>query len=114
MIIENTGLQGLRSELSHMDSVMQRLGFVREQWEYYRATYDLEIDDPDGGPAYFLRINTRVLDGKLESPNAILTAEHVYIGKAVFPHGVDYESQIPNNVLQIANKKLEQLQRELS
>ena len=114
MIIENTGLEGLNSELSYMDAVMDKLGFVRWQWEYYRATYDHQIADPDGGTAYFLRVNTRVLEGKLESPNAILTTEAVYLGKAVFPHGVDYNADIPNSVLQIANKKLEQLQKELS
>lgn len=114
MIIENTGLEGLHIELSHMDTVMYKLGFVREQWEYYRATYDLEIDDPKGGLAYYLRVNTRVVEGKLESPNAVLTPEHVYLGQAVFPHGIDYETDIPNSVLEIANKKLQQLQKALS
>ncbi len=113
MIIENTGLEGLQSELGYLDSVMKKLGFVREQWEYYRATYDLEINDPKDGETYYLRVNTRVLEGKLESPHAILTTEHVYIGKDVFPHGVDYDAEIPNAVLQIANNKLEQLQKAL-
>lgn len=114
MIIENTGLENLKSELSHLDIVMDKLGFVRWQWEYYRATYDQEFIDPADGKKYVLKVNTRVLDGKLESPNAILTTEHVYLGKITHPSGVDYSVEIPDSVLQQANKKLQQLHKELS
>lgn len=113
MILENTGLQGLKSDLAHLDEVMDNLGFVRWQWEYYRATYDLKLEDKQTGD-YFLRINTRVESGKLESAYAILYIENVYIGKATFPHGLDYASPIPDAVLAQAREKLSQLKQALS
>ena len=34
LIIEATGLKGLKSDLAHLDEVTTKLGFVRWQWEY--------------------------------------------------------------------------------
>ncbi|MFE5319701.1 YugN family protein [Paenibacillus sp. NPDC056579] len=112
MIIENSGLKGLKSDLAHLDEATAKLGFVRWQWEYYRATYDLKIEG--NGKEYFLRMNTRVESGKLESPYAILYIEDLYIGVATFPHGLDYQSSIPDSIMKIAQQKLAQLKTELS
>src|SRR5690606_37850027 len=37
MILENTGLDGMKSELAVLDDIADKLGFVRWQWEYSRA-----------------------------------------------------------------------------
>ncbi|GIQ68703.1 hypothetical protein DUZ99_04025 [Xylanibacillus composti] len=112
MIIENNDLKGLKSELSHLDAVTESLGFVRWQWEYYRATYDwkLEMD----GQEYYLRVNTRAIEGKLESPSAVLELQDAYIGRATFPHGLEYESAVPDSVRKQAEEKLKQLKDKLS
>jgi hypothetical protein len=112
VIIENTGLRSLKSDLRHLDDVTTKLGFVRWQWEYYRATYDLKIEEK--GSEYFLRVNTRTVEGKLESPHAILTVEDAYLGRATFPHGLDYESPVPAGVVKIAEQKLSELKKQLS
>ncbi|MFS0727744.1 YugN family protein [Paenibacillus sp. 1P07SE] len=114
MIIENTGLNGMTSELSHLDDSAERLGFVRWQWEYYRATYDLKLEDRAGKAEYFLRINTRAVEGKLESPYAVLAVESIYIGRATFPHGVEYESPVPQPILNTATQRLQDLKKLLS
>ncbi|PZE22542.1 YugN family protein [Paenibacillus xerothermodurans] len=114
MIIENSGVKGLKSDLAHLDEVTTSLGFVRWQWEYTRATYDLKIEDEAAGGDYFLRVNTRAESGKLESPYAILYIEDVYIGKATFPHGLDYQSPIPDAIMNVAKKKLAELKTQLS
>lgn len=114
MIIENAGIKGLKSDLAHLDSVASKLGFVRWQWEYYRATYDLKIENKPTNDDYFLRFNTRAVEGKLESPYAILSLEDAYIGRATFPHGLDYESPVPDQVLKIANQKLAEMKKQLS
>lgn len=114
MIIENSGIKGLKSDLAHLDSVTTKLGFVRWQWEYYRATYDLKIEDKANKADYFLRFNARAVEGKLESPYAILALEDAYIGRATFPHGLDYESPIPDQILKVANQKLAELKKQLS
>ncbi|MFD2612897.1 YugN family protein [Paenibacillus gansuensis] len=112
MIIENSGLNGLTSDLAHLDESAASLGFVRWQWEYYRATYDLKIVDNTN--EYFCRINTRAIEGKLESADAILKIEAVYLGRATFPHGMEYESPVPPKVLAAAEGKLAELKAALA
>jgi len=107
MIMDNSAIKGAKSELRYLDDVMDRSGFIRWQWEYKRATYDCKIRE--GSDTYYLRINTRAVEGKLEDPHAVLAIEDAYIGKAVFPHGVDYNAPIPDRVLQTAQGKLDQL-----
>lgn len=114
MIIENTGLNGIKAELSHLDAATGSLGFVRWQWEYYRATYDCKFEDTANNAEYYLRINTRAVEGKLENPYAVLVIEDVYIGRATFPHGLDYNAPIPDAVLNAAKQKLADLKQKLS
>ncbi|MCM3746169.1 YugN-like family protein [Paenibacillus pasadenensis] len=114
MIIENTGLDGMKSDLAHLDESAESLGFVRWQWEYYRATYDLKFVDRNTDQEYFLRFNTRAVEGKLENPAAVLAIEHVYLGRATFPHGLDYESPVPQPILSAAQQKLVELKQKLA
>ncbi|WP_168121968.1 YugN family protein [Paenibacillus sp. HB172176] len=113
MIIENSGLNGMQAELSYLDEVAGNVGFVRWQWEYYRATYDLKLVEQSTGTEFFLRMNTRAIEGKLESPHALLSVEAVYMGRATFPHGLDYETPIPQHILDTALQRLDQLKKHL-
>lgn len=113
MIIENNGLKGIQSELGHLDDIADKLGFVRWQWEYRRATYDCKFEDKATNSEYFLRVNTRAVEGKLEDPYAVLQIEDTYIGLATFPHGLDYAAPIPDAVLKAAEQKLAQLEEQL-
>src|SRR5690554_7099281 len=111
MIIENTGIKGLQSELGHLDEAATAVGFFRWQWEYYRATYDMKlIDNTD---EYFLRFNARVTEGKMESKQAVLCMEDAYIGRATFHHGLDYNSEVPKSIMDLAGKKLALLKDQL-
>jgi len=114
MIIENTGLNGMTSDLAHLDESADKLGFVRWQWEYFRATYDLKLEDRTNREDYFLRFNVRAIEGKLESPQTVLKVEAVYIGRATFPHGLDYESAIPQPILNAATQRLQELKKLLA
>lgn len=114
MILANAGIKGLKSDLAHLDKVTAQLGFVRWQWEYYRATYDFKMEDQANQAEYFLRINCRVTAGKLESPEAELVLEEAYIGKASFPHGLDYQSPIPDAIMRTAEQKLAELKQRLA
>ncbi|OXS62344.1 hypothetical protein B1A99_00280 [Cohnella sp. CIP 111063] len=114
MLLENTGLNGMRSDLGHLDESGDKLGFVRWQWEYRRATYDLKLHDRTSGQDYYLRIATRAVEGKLENPDAVLEVEAVYLGRSTFPHGLDYESPIPEPILNAANQRAQDLKKLLS
>jgi len=112
MILENTGLNGIKAEFRYLEDAMQKEGFVRWQWEYRRATYDYRI--PAGEDTYYLRINARAVEGRLENPFAVLALEDAYIGRTTFPHGLDYSSPIPGPVLDAANRKISDLKKRLA
>jgi hypothetical protein len=114
MILEHHGFEQTSVELAQLDEAAEVAGFLRWQWEYYRATYDHQIADPEKKADYFLRINTRVTKGKLEDPEAELAVTDVYIGRATFPHGVDYTSPIPQAILDEARLKLKALKKALA
>ncbi|MRN52508.1 YugN family protein [Paenibacillus monticola] len=111
MIFENTGLVGLTSDLFYLDESAAKAGFIRWQWEYYRATYDCKIEDLQNGGDYFLRFNTRAVEGKLEKSDAVLAIEAVYLGKATYPHGLEYESPVPQPIMDIAAQRILQLKQ---
>ena len=114
MILKHTGLEHVTCPLVHLDESAEQTGFVRWQWEYYRATYDYKIQHKTIDGDYYVRINTRAIEGKLEQPDAILQLEVVYLGKATFPHGIDYDDPIPPSVLETACIKVEQLKKLLT
>ncbi len=74
----------------------------------------LEASRPHERKDYYLRIATRAIEGKLENPEAILEVEGVYIGRSTFPHGLDYESAIPEPILNAAKQRAQDLKKLLS
>ncbi|MFD2116931.1 YugN family protein [Paenibacillus yanchengensis] len=111
MIIDNSGLNGVQSELHYLDANAEKIGFVRWQWDYYRATYDLKLTDRSSGSDYYLRVNTKAIEGKLENPHAMLEIEHVYMGLSTYPRGLDYDATIPKHIVDTANQRLQMLKR---
>ena len=57
-------------------------------------------------PIFILAI---ILLKQLERPDTVLAIEAVYMGRATFPHGLEYESEIPAQVIKTANSKLTEL-----
>lgn len=113
MIIEQAPVIGIRTDLAYLDDASAKLGFVRWQWEYTRATYDYKIEGSPDGEVYYLRVNTRAVEGKLESPFAILQITDVYMGRTTFPHGLDYDILVPDKVMDTARHKLSELYQAL-
>lgn len=112
MVIKETGIGNKEVMLADLDHYMSDLGFVRGAWDYHHATYDYELKDK--GNVYYLRIEANVTEGKLEDSHAVLKLEEPYMGKHLFPHGLDYDSPIPDSVVQIAKRKLQVLNEKLS
>lgn len=114
MIIESPTLKGMKCDLAHLDQTAESLGFVRWQWDYNWATYEFKYEDKANLAEYYLRLNTRAESGKLESPYAILRIEDAYIGKATFPHGLDYNAPVPEAILKASEHKIREFQKKLS
>ena len=113
MIIESERIVGIQTDLAYLDGQTSKLGFVRWQWEYTRATYDYKIETDDSDDVYYLRLQTRAIRGKLEEEDTVLRIEAVYMGKVTFPHGLDYAAPIPEKTLDQANRKLSELYQAL-
>ncbi|MBO8171288.1 MAG: hypothetical protein H0Z33_05260 [Bacillaceae bacterium] len=111
MILKDTGIEGLELTFAELDFLLKENGFVRWSWDYDHATYDYKYEEQDG--VYYLRITGDVLEGEVEKGESVLRLYEPYIGKAVFPHGIDYDIEVPNQVLNNAKQKLSEVKSAL-
>ncbi|GAB7386762.1 hypothetical protein BSNK01_05980 [Bacillaceae bacterium] len=111
MLLEENKIAGTELTLAEADEILQELGFVRWAWDYDHATYDYKYEHLQD--TYYLRIHGRVIKGQLEEPHAVLRLETPFMGKAVFPHGIDYDVTIPNSILDLAKRKLQAVEEKL-
>ena len=112
MVIKDTGIGSKEVFFADLEHYMHDLGFDRGAWDYRHATYDYKIEDK--GNVYYLRVEANVTEGKLEDSHAVLKLEDPYMGKHLFPHGLDYDSPIPDAVLKTAKNKLQMLSEKIS
>lgn len=112
MVIKETGLANKEVLFADLEHFMHALDFYRGAWDYNHATYDLKLEDK--GTVYYLRVQANVIEKKLEDPHALVQLEDPYIGKHLFPHGLDYDAPIPDSVQQAAKRKLQVLNDKLS
>lgn len=68
MLLDESGLKGIRKDFGTLDKVIRGLGFDRWSWDYDKAVYDLKLEDPEKGTVYYLRIPAEVIQGRLENP----------------------------------------------
>lgn len=115
MKIEGTGIEGKEYLLEDLDLNMTALGFVRWAWDYNRATYDYKYEDQKSGETIYLRVPCIAVKGEIEDgPNdSVLQIQTPYIGRHTYPHGLDFEYDFPNYVLENVKRKLEQLNERL-
>ncbi len=110
MIFNETGIGGKEFTLGELDHMLHELGFVRWAWDYDHATYDFKYEINGGKDVYYLRITGEAADGQIEDGDTVLRLFEPYMGKAVFPHGIDYEAEIPQKIVSDANQKISQIQ----
>src|SRR5690606_40036292 len=89
MVLEDSGLNGIRKDFGTVDKVVRGLGFDRWAWDYNKAVYDLKLEDQ--GTVYYLRVPAEAIQGRLESPKATVELGDPVFGRHLHPHGIDYE-----------------------
>jgi len=112
MVIKDTGVGTKEVFFADLEHYMSELGFDRGAWDYKHATYDYKIQDK--GNVFYLRIEANVAEGKLEDSHSVLKLDEPYMGKHLFPHGLDYDYPMPDSVVQTAKRKLQMLNEKLS
>lgn len=116
MKIEGTGLEGKEMMLEDLDYNMEELGFLRWSWDYKRATYDYKYVDHKSGETIYLRVPCVAVEGEIEdgANHSVLQLEEPYIGRHTYPHGLDYEYNFPNHIMDNVKRKLKALNDRLA
>ncbi len=66
-----SGLEGVKAELSWLDDLMESKGLVRAgQWDYERVTYDRKFSTIEG--TFYLRIQGIAAEGDVGSGRAVI------------------------------------------
>ncbi len=112
MVLEDSGLNGIRKDFGTVDKVVRGLGFDRWAWDYNKAVYDLKLEDQ--GTVYYLRVPAEAIQGRLESPKATVELGDPVFGRHLHPHGIDYEVTIPESLEKTVKEKVEALNEALS
>ncbi|MBO2533546.1 YugN-like family protein [Planifilum fulgidum] len=112
MVLEDSGLNGIRKDFGTVDKVVRGLGFDRWAWDYNKAVYDLKLEDQ--GTVYYLRVPAEAIQGRLESPKATVELGDPVFGRHLHPHGIDYEVTIPESLEKTVKEKVEALKEALS
>ena len=112
MVLEDSGLNGIRKDFGTVDKVVRGLGFDRWAWDYNKAVYDLKLEDQ--GTVYYLRVPAEAIQGRLESPKATVELGDPVFGRHLHPHGIDYEVTIPESLEKAVKEKVEALKEALS
>ncbi|GGE19474.1 hypothetical protein GCM10011571_21760 [Marinithermofilum abyssi] len=93
MVLEDAGIKGIQKEFGSLEKEMKRLGFVRWAWDYDKASFDMKFEGKESD--YYLRIQAHVIQGKLENPKAVVEMDHPVFLRHIFPHGLDPDTEIP-------------------
>ncbi|CUB27973.1 YugN family protein [Bacillus subtilis] len=84
-----SGLEGVKAELSWIDDLMESKGLIRAgQWDYERVTYDKKFSTIEG--TFYLRIQGIAAEGDVGSGRAVIQLMSPLLGKHYYPHGVEY------------------------
>ncbi|RXT13625.1 YugN family protein [Ammoniphilus sp. CFH 90114] len=109
----NVGFNGLETSLGELDHILLDAGFVRWAWDYEHATYDYKLEDRATKATFYLRVQAHVVKGDSLDHDTILKLEEPYIGKHLFPHGIDYQAVVPSSISEAAKKKLNSVKDKL-
>jgi len=113
VVFKDSGIAGKQKTFSELEKIMAKLGFVRWTWDYDFATYDMRFDDLNNNKTYYLRVRANCVQGRLESPHAVLKLEDPIMGRHIVHHGMDYEAEIPQRFVKTAEQVIQSLKEQL-
>ncbi|MBU7591987.1 YugN family protein [Metabacillus halosaccharovorans] len=114
MRMEDTGIEGIKIDLSRLDELMDEIGLVRAgQWDYERVTYDRKIETK--GDVFYLRVQAYAVEGDIGGRHAVVKLMTPLLGKHYYPHGVEYGEgeDFPAAVVNTSKNLLSQVAEEL-
>ena len=104
MKFDETGLHGKQITFEVLDEIMNDNGFDRA-WDYERATFDYKMVDQVDNSTYYLRIPCFVIEGEIPKDSARVELMKPYLGKHYYPHGVEYDEEFPQKIIDKCTQK---------
>lgn len=114
MKLEKFELDGLKVDLTHLDDVLEDVGFVRAaQWDYERVTYDRKFEHK--GDVFYLRLQGYAVEGDVGAHRAVIQLMTPLLGKHYYPHGVEYGEgeNFPSTIVEACEKLLKRAEEAL-
>lgn len=111
VIFSDSKVKGIEKSWENLEQVMHSVGFVTHNWDYEKATYDLMMKE--NGQTYYLRILADLVKGKIQHPDSVLKLNVPVIGRHLFPHGIDYQSEVPAKIAEQAKEVIAALETKL-
>lgn len=112
MIYKTTSIQGTEKRFHELENIMKLLGFDRWTWDYEKVVYDKKY--VIGEHTYYLRVQGNVINDKpLENPKALLQMKDPVFAEHFFPHGLDNEVEVPNELSDEINAVLAKVEKAL-
>lgn len=113
MIFQETKTKGIQKEFGQLEKLMKQLEFIRWTWDYEKVTY--EIKYTVNGVDYYLRLPGTVINNHmLEHPKALIELEHPTFVRHFFPHGLDSDAEVPDELKAQVEAKLAEVEKTLA
>lgn len=107
MKFENTTLEGLTIHYDALEEIMSQAGFY-PVYDYERVTFDYKIDN-ELEQTYYFRLQAVAIEGEIPAPNCIVKLMKPILGQHYYPHGVEYDEDFPEKIIDICKKKIDQI-----
>lgn len=113
MIFTDTKIQGIKKEFRSLEKIMKKHDFIRWTWDIHKVVYDKKYTSD--GVDYYLRIPGKVVNEKqLEHPKALVQLEAPIFARHFFPHGLDNDTEVPEELKEEIQRELTEVQNALS
>ncbi len=113
MIFEDSGVEGIHHLFEKIDPMMKKIGFY-PAWDYHKVSYDYKLVDNGHAPDYYLRIPCKVVAGTVEHPGCEIVLETPVTFKHYYPHGMNFDADVPQDLLKKAEQLLSEVKEKLS
>lgn len=112
MKFEDTSIEEVTITFRELEEIMETVGLVRGgHWDWERVTYDYKFENQSNGDVFYLRVPGIAVQGEIEQANAKIQLKTPYLGKHYYPHGVEYDEEFPEYVVNTCKERLSLLEK---
>ncbi|TCP30494.1 YugN-like protein [Scopulibacillus darangshiensis] len=115
MKFEEFDLEGIVLPFPELEHIMSKAGFLRGgPWDWERVTYDFKFENKNDGSIYYLRFPVVAVESEIERNDAHVKLFTPYLGKHYYPHGIEYDEEFPEYVVNICKDRLSKIKESIN